>query len=825
MFRGKITKFLVYGIFILATICLSTAATAVAAEVVPVIDIEEDTDRFEPTTYHDWDYYIIPPGTKESNVMYEGEASTATAHYTDGSGNVMYDSSVAVNDVSPVSSSLLQDDKRYGNHPLFDPEVYPRAVAMQTEKESELVKKQKLPISLHMDYSFTFLAESGISYLGLVDSADPFILDVYVRDIDPEWDITFGSASQNSYYFSGITRQSLPVFPTGGTVQNFTLTLHYSNSLVTITPHPLKLPKILANIEVNTSYSGNIEQGAIYEQDGSKINFGNANLFSMRRLNMSLNEGEYYRIYVNIESSGFFGVTGMTLPWLHYSPDSLTMTGSLNENGALIKANEDTVISLVLYTMGPTDQTYTVYFRNVSPTTGEKALTLNVNTELKEDIYYSFTLASPSMIAVNQTGDYEFDLFVEGMTPGTWDDATGLYSSWNDWFSIVDGPLFGGSAGDIVTDWYYLPAGTYAVRIISRNPGDEIRFTVLPIQSPSTFNVNQDSIIAVELPVTKNRYNLYNVSTADHINQSIWYEFAIVDKYNEGYVSYTDDVEIGNFETSPGIWEGWPAYNGTPIYGLIPTRPYEVPIMIIRPFAGYNESYDQVDTFAGQLTVSHKVPSDYYPSISMSYIGSGAFLPMSPITGTTTYPVNMDLSDDNDQVYAIPMNLDVNSLYNITVTSFGNESSVLNATIQNIYAHGGNLQRIMAFYYIWDTNPYDSYYYRKTTGLTNSSATFLILTVSSTSYLFIDLQRTGSIPYRNATLQVSITKIPVNELAFSVPKLSDYDYNTTVNGKEVKNTEFLVTSAKPPAAPGFELAVALVTLVVMTAVVARKRRK
>ena len=98
----------------------------------------------------------------------------------------------------------------------------------------------------------------------------------------------------------------------------------------------------------------------------------------------------------------------------------------------------------------------------------------------------------------------------------------------------------------------------------------------------------------------------------------------------------------------------------------------------------------------------------------------------------------------------------------------------------------------------------------------------LILTVSDLTYLYVDVLRETT--NHNATLQVTITKLPATAMQFAI----DQVYNNTISEYEVKSTSLLVKEIKPSemkkAAPGFELSLVFIALVISSVFASRKRR-
>lgn len=782
------------------------------AAVLPVIDIQETTDSFTPSGDENWDYYVLEPGTSHSSVKYMGKSGTAS--YTDTGSSSFSTRSTSVTKDSFVTSGITSGDLRSGDHPLFDPEPYPRAVRIESKNDPSFTRVQKDPINLHMDHSFTFRAEKNAEYFGLISSSDPFFLDIEISDCNANGYIYFGSAMPSNYYIATNKKMTYPVFPIGGvSIQNFTFSLDNS-AIVTLTPHNLPVSeKLIATLEVNTTFSGEIEQGGMYyvDQKTGDMYLPEADFFSLRLFNISVQQGEYYKVFLDIAGSNLYG----SCPNIHsflWGEDYITIPGSsLDQNGLLINAIETEELLLVLYSPGEAHLRYTVTFQNVSPPPPAEveSLTLNEDTEIFEDKYYVFTLTAPHMMAVNWTSSYGFDFCTPNTVTGDWNTETN-----DNWFSPETGFLYGFSVNDIGTNWRYLPAGTYAVMPWSVPFGGEIRFTTVPIQqvSPSLqLSVNQDSLFALELPSTLSHHShSINMSTTDHKNESIRYEWGLVGKYKEIVITTTNNRWFGN-QLSGNSWTAW-AYNNSEIRTYRPWLKYYAPILMLRPFEAENIT-SAIDTFTASLIVT--VTSSQSHGYDTGYIAGSA------ITGSTSLTVNDDHYVGDFPVYVIPMTLDPYGIYNITSSLIGNYTTggAKNATFTTYSIMGGNLGYVSIFDGILSGS-----------NTTKSWKTALILTVSSTTYLYAYINRAFSGgEYLNSTWEISIEKLPTTLMDFDVQDWSEYNWNETVHEKEVSNEDLLATqieaSELESSAPGFEIAFALGTLVILTGIYAKNRRK
>ena len=99
---------------------------------------------------------------------------------------------------------------------------------------------------------------------------------------------------------------------------------------------------------------------------------------------------------------------------------------------------------------------------------------------------------------------------------------------------------------------------------------------------------------------------------------------------------------------------------------------------------------------------------------------------------------------------------------------------------------------------------------------------FLILTVSDVTYLYINLLRDSGY---NSTLQISISKLSATAMNFQL----NQEYNETVSDNEVKQTSLVVKKITPAemkkSAPGFEMAIVLFSTIGLSIFMSRRRRK
>jgi len=793
---------------------LFTSINSSISTPLPVIEIKEEKATYIPTaTLGDYDYYALPPGSDFSNVKYIG-TTTTDAHYTRwpfaDPPNYFDSSSSTLTEDIWVPLSFLRNTSRISYHPFYSDEPYPTAVRIDTTRSPEFEFTRKQPISLHMDYSFTFLAESGIDYWGWINSSDPFLLDVYSRD-NTDGTLSFASALPDLLNLgSGRKRMTFPIFPIDGEIQNFTLSFD-DNTLVTLTPHPWSLPNYIPHIEVNTSVSGDIIQGGFYEvdQDSGEMSYLENDIFSIRMFNVSLEEGEYYKIYLNLAYDSPFG--GPIGPQTFLIGKNFEeVSGDLNEDGMTVYAKQSENVTIILYSAGYSKAHYTIYFQNIPPITKFDILPLllNTNVSLDYETYYTFTLENAHMMAINWTAPFDLEFYVQGASQSDW-----ILKTYESFFDPEPGNLLGDGINDIGDNWRYMPAGTYAVVVTDYSIDSQIRFTAIPIFQPSDspISVNENSIYAFEFPLIWNRLNLINISTTDQINQSIRYEWNWIGKYLEFVTPLPGNAWIGNQQNN-SVWVGYDE-NETTIRDFHPLLDSEIPILMIHPHEARNMT-DPINNFIATLSITSTVASN------QNYdMGEGYFIPQSSISSSAKYEVNDDIINETDQIYGIPLNLIPYNIYNITVLLQGNYTNFgdLNASFELLMLFGGNLYSLEIF----ETQT-------QTTTDTNDSISLLILTVSTSSCLFLDIARGyNGTHLMNSTLNVFIERIPTTPMEFDLPT---HEYKATVSSHEVFSEQLLATKIeasemkRPERTPGFEVVTTL-CLLVISVMLTRKRGK
>ncbi|MHA2253895.1 MAG: hypothetical protein ACXAD7_26315 [Candidatus Kariarchaeaceae archaeon] len=798
---------------------------------IPVINIETENYNFIPSkTYKDWSYYVNPQGTDFTNskIVFKGYTGTQNSEYTYISNNARFSySAVDLERNNQIHNNLLSDNLRQAANPFIAPENYPRAVRVQSTFNPIFEYPQKNAISLHMDHSFSFMAEEDVTYFGYLNTSDSFFLDVEIFDGNAYGRVDFPDAFPNGGHYVGNIekRMSYPFFPrsnSGNSASplNFTIIL-YEGSLVTLTPHPLDFPNYVPVISVNTTFSGNIDQGDRQVIDEEVLIYPDNEFFSLRMFNLSFTKNNFYEIFVNFRTLEYSSFTsGEPFAFLISEKTEAISSTTINQDGHRLYAPENTSGVLVLFAQGWSIGEYSIYYQNyyqepeildIAPLIFDKDISMDY------DHYYTFTFESPHMVAVNYSDYHYFYLYMPGSQPNEWIQV-GSAGNFN--------PEYGMLTGDYLTDignnWLYFPAGTYAIKLSWYYSWGKIHFTKVPVISPQTVTVTKDSIFAFELPLTKNRINFVNISTNDHIYpyQRVLYEYGWVGKYAEMIrnVYYPGSSWLGN-RNDTSQWLEWDS-NNTVLDAFLPTRTYETPILMIRPYSVENSTFQNPSSLSASLTVSTNVAAvQHYTQNSWSAIGGGHFIPKASTTSTTSFNVNDDVFNQTDHVYGIPLALQQNRIYNISVKLTGNyTNNALNATIQDMNIHGGNLQNLEIFNSKLINSDQTRYW-----------STMLILTVTNNPYLYLDIYRTyDGLKYRNATLKIYIEEITRQQLEFD---LELNEYNATPLPKEEKQTNMLASMEKasemnrPRRSPGYEFFLVLGTLILFVKRKKSNRRK
>ena len=787
----------------LTMISETSSANAVSA-------IEYDSDICVPDSIGTDSYLVIGSAdTERSYDIFYNDTNDVSVEYNSAISHSF--NSYQIDTLSPgdvLSQDLKVSSRRNTYNPFLDPlgDPLPKILKFNST-EIELSATQQRPISLHTNYTYTFTAERGTKYDGICNLSSPFYLDIEIHAIyqtlthtNPVGSLNFSNANPRGVTLRN-AKNTIPIFP-DGQITRFTFSLDtYTgpiSSLVSLTLHPLKTFNVSDSndyvsfedveksvIAVNSTFTGIITQGVLNEEE--TFDPSCADIFSVRYFSLTIEKDNEYMIAVDsvfqLQVTGNLTSTGL-IPFLHEEGliDSAykVIAGSFSDGSVSIKARKSDNLILALCAYGIMRAEYTISFNQVV-TDSTESLTLNTPIQLDSDVLYQFTLEQDSMMAINYSGnsqevhhykdvDFEWEsVVVSGPVSGFLTHVLGII--YNDTIQLTQ-------------HWYYIPVGTYAVSVDTASGIDDyIQFNVIAVQTFSdelTINVNQNSLIALQLPLTYHRFNNYSFSVFDHINQSILYECAIVGKYNEITTPNYFTRQLGNVQ-SGSAWEAW-GLNYTQILQFVPARTNEIPIIILRPVhatQNVTNPSDFTDTFAANITIRYTVPNNYYPytapsGLNIYGVGGGDIIPFSdPVIDIGEFSIDEQFSTSGTHIYIIPLSVDADSVYNITVFLIGNNSMGHNATFDGMTVVSGNMASVEIFGsetdHMNDTHLWKSQW---------------ILTLAGNHYLYVDLDRAG---FRNATMIVKLDKIPISKMSFDIPELETYPWNQVIHESEMHN--------------------------------------
>ncbi|MCK4847546.1 MAG: hypothetical protein KAT16_00815, partial [Candidatus Heimdallarchaeota archaeon] len=222
---SKLTK-IKYSLIVVVLITLmSFSSVAIMADTAPIVPIGNLEDKYSPSTYNDADYYVLPPGTTFSDVIYGGGSGTTTdTRYTRIHGDdYFFDSGYELEWLKKPTNNILTSDIRYSAHRFFDDVLYPRVVRIDSSLKPEFVQTQRTMLSLHNDYSTTFFAEGKVNYEGYFNTTGPFFIDIEVSSSKVWGDISFDSVFPEVEHIFGDpeTKMTFPVIPETPGLQKF----------------------------------------------------------------------------------------------------------------------------------------------------------------------------------------------------------------------------------------------------------------------------------------------------------------------------------------------------------------------------------------------------------------------------------------------------------------------------------------------------------------------------------------------------------------------------------------------------------------------------
>ncbi|MFW9930261.1 MAG: hypothetical protein ACFFD1_12775, partial [Candidatus Thorarchaeota archaeon] len=808
--------------------------STIKADSTPVAQIGQQQEIFYPTTNGNISSYIIDPNFAGPDAVYHGDNAGVARTSIDTNGNSITNDGTTINNGNTItgSSPSLSPQTRNTANPLLDDESLPRFVNISAG-DVNLTSSFVNSISLHLDQSFTFFLNHSLTYDVFYNISDPFLLDVYV--LNPS---TNGVLDLTSTLFPGVNnypisdKLTIPIYPETTPKQMFTIkttNTFQPNSLVTLTPHLLTVKSTSPEtVAVNQFYSGSIEQGSCVNTQNTTLANQNLKLMSLKTFNFPVESGKAYQIYFysnNIYDYMSGCGTSNLVALQTDRPGSYGFaSGNIDDTGRFVQVAGANSLNVTMIAYGAVFKDYSFYMQEAEKITvpQDKPLPFGVNVTLQDGLFYNFTLTQPSMIAINRSTSgslsFSLDWFKWDTDLQDWSASLLSYTQGTGTSIIETGNLLGGG-GTIDRNWLYFPAGTYRIEVAGNTnlANIEFFFTKVPVTTFSgsvDLQINNGGIYAVNLPFEMNKLNYVNISTIIQNNLSVSYDYAFIGKYNYFTTTYDtfsssegQTTNVGNREVN-GEWVSFnPGTNESTIFGsgdtFLKSRPHQDVILIIRPYSAVNTTGDPQYPFSTSLTVTSFTKDNNYPSISIGNYGTGNFIPMNSISTSSTFPFNDDLVDQSDIVYGIPLTIDPNSVYTVNVTLIGNYSATnKNASFVNMFIHGGNLYNLLISGQSFQGSSNTTFFRAQS-----------ILTISSTSYLHLNIHRTteSANVYRNGTINISLTKLNIQKIDLANLNLLN-TWNGTVSNIEVPNSEPLWSVVGFEAPSGADLFLPLLVL-------------
>lgn len=816
----KAKIFLMLSLTLMLAIFIQPALSA-NVTTVNILQPADVKNTFSPTASGQNGYYILNAGTSYSGISYEN--SKASGQFT---LPYMYSNSYSGTTSSIYSNKGTLDQSFTSNSPLTTPNPFLQAntsynipnVVQISNNNSNLGVTETAPFSLHIDKTMTFFAQANKPYIAVLTESSNLLLDVNVKDSNANVDAYLYNFNTNQfdYFYSFSYQNTVPVFNTNNNNDTYVFkfvpnTYPNSDTLITVTPHKLSTSDYASvNLKVNTSSSWSVSQGSC------EIKSNNYDLTSFNTFKFDVTNGNYYQIYFdtvqpdtknvlcNVNNNG-----GSVVPTLlNSTTDFNYQSGSLNQNGYNFQATSNGTISMLVQSTGYLRRDLTVFFRQISKPEQipEVPLTLNANARLVTGDYNTFTISAPSVLAINQTNTASTSSY-PGLPFYRYNSSTTNWDSLGYSGSAIYGNLVTFNNANLQnTNWIYVPSGTYAVKptnSLNDQYNYHFTFNVLNVNQISstgsqTFNVNNNTIFAVQYNRNNFQFNQLNLTSSTHDNITMRYEVRMVNKFSDYSPSLSSTIfptttYLGNRLTTTG----WVQYgtNSTILYNQLKLTDPDVPIFIIHPYYAWNVTTSlSMSSFNTQVTVKAQTLSTNTDTVS-KMIHSGV------VTGSTSVPINNDLTSIT-QYHYFKLDVQSDTLYNITIMTFGNYSNYVgawNISLNSFQVYNGK-------YY--NTNlPFGSTSdYNQVMNTTDSS---LFLTQSTNAYLMLSVSRNynyGIGEYENGTISIKLNKITSNVLSF--PNKIDpttLTWNKTVSQFEVSNKNTLLSIIKPShSTPGFE---------------------
>ncbi len=785
---------------------------------------------FTPTTVSNDSYYIIPASNNVlNNVEYKSKVE-GTLTSTQLNSNSYSPNTMLYNNNNQLSSNFINNQPIASNN-LFVNDTFnvPTAVQINNNK-STLATVQTTPFSLHQNEAITVFSQVGKTYFATYQHTGNFLLDISLKQsaqfyASPYLDFSVYSGNTLITSSSVTTELTFPVFSTG---KNFVIVFYVLNydNLVTITPHELTSDYYhIQNIPVNTSAEVTVDQGSCLSSPKSGTIVGGSSLYSnINVFDLPVQSNNYYEIYINQLDNyqiGCSSYSSVLLPQILnqtssssgsnlLSPSTVVqyISGSLDQNGYQFKAGQTGNVSLLIDAFYYMDENITVFFRQITQpsmgesTTNQVPIELNKEITLTPNVYNSFTITKPSMMAINATFCCIGPTFYRyNATSNNW-DALDFNNNQFTNIDYWDSNLLGNSLFSTRSYWFYIPTGTYAMMLNYFSYNEEYTLNVVPIidlngTASTTVPITSSSFYAFSMSSNTFQYQTFNISTSQIDNTTVNYEYALTSKYNELIPNIYSNQELGNYYT--GLED---QANNTNIYTNMKLSEIQDPIILIHPTnAFYNNNSTGSPSYTTKLTVITRIQTSGLITNGIEYLDTNA------ISASRSFnTANLNYVTNNMVYYYVPLMTDTNSLYNLTVSDSGSQLNIGNLTL-TIFAIGGLFSDLNTHFQNIEIN-----------SKSESLRSQLILTQSNPSYLEIEIPRLNG--NTNGTIAISLVKIPVQIISFGsllVNSFGSLPWSPTITKYESYDATPLFTlgyyGKKNGSSPGFEVVIVAIAII------------
>lgn len=823
---------------------LPMIAIPVSADTIPVIPIDTGSQFFTPTVIGNNSVYIVPSGYSNSGIIYHGNSTITnpSSDYTALSGDTLASTNQGGYTTNGALPNTLINTASTGRTSNGAPNYFlptdsiPVFVNM-SEKNVYLSQQNSVSFSVHMGHSSTIFFNNTLTYYLLLNTTTPFFLDVELFNPGASINLNLSQTlfpSDSSYNVS--KKWTIPIIPMADGQQTIKISDNgvNQNSLVTFTPLPFDINTFgKTQVDEGQYYSDQVKQGSCVDLQKSTDFDTTLKSLDLKFFQFPVQADNTYQIYFYKNgitdysgSTGFLYCPGGSLnaarldPSVNYNYVGGSITNT--NTGLIVNAKSNGYINISLIATGYVQQDFGFFFQKNNqmkiPTQHDLKFNQPTNLMRSPDNFYTFTLQSPSLLAINYTATTTINPgFVWSTIDPTTNEFVPVITS-N--FNLERNNLLNdttASARDLVlntasnsgTDssfnWVYLPAGEYRLDAtgvnIDQHPDALFTFNLVEVQKPDSsnsinLNMQVNSIQAVELPSDPLFYNMVNASTSAHDNMSISYNWAVLGAYR--FLNTVDSVgntiqsgHYGQFTLgNRGAGVNWDAYNlnTTTFFHInVQTKNYYKPILLISPYQNvfWNGTLGtSVADFSSSITISSNTDtSNPTTDVNAQMSGTGTLISgSSAISTSTSVNVNDDVSTSRNQIYAFKVTTSKDSLYKIVVSIDGNHtvSGGINASVTDIYFHSANLidtKTVNSGNLMGGTVIYSA---------TNTTATYTsqFLSAETAGYLFIRVDRQSAI--YNSTMSINITPVTVQQI--SIASLSNFAWNETISPLEVEDT-------------------------------------